>query len=283
MELYYQQQIKADLCRLYSLNGYFGYNKLSEEDFYRYCDEYDALIEGLYSRNMDGFAEGRNITSYIIDKLENKFTLLIPINNYNNSREHIDIHYYKKLIHHTEFISFFEFNKTHIWVNKTIGGKWYKIDSLSGVNIIDPIIDNNNGKLLVIENKILYIEIDNYINQIQHKLSNSDNSDNSDNSYIPNSNYNQSNMNFKSILSSTPEILLYNLYHSLKLIKVETNNFNMAFESFDTFDEIYIEQLYILKNLKDILKNYIQSLRGNTNKSNSYFIQLRNLFKLIKL
>ena len=277
MEIYYQQQVKADLCRLYSLNGYFGYNRLSDEDFYGYCDEYDALIEGLYSRNMDGFAEGRNITSYIIDKLENKFTLLIPINNYNNSRQHINIHYYKKLIHHKDLISFFEFNKTHIWVNRKIESKWYKIDSLSGINRIDPIIDNNNGKLLVIENKILYIEIENFINQIQHNFSNSDNSDK------PDINYNDYNLNFKSILYSTPEILLYNLYHSLKLITMDTTNFNMVFESFDTFDEIYIEQLYLLKNLQYILKNYIQSLRGNTKKSNFYFIQLRNIVKLIKL
>jgi hypothetical protein len=257
MVIYYQPQIKGDLCRLYSLNGYFGYNRLSETDFYRYCDEYDTLIEGLYSRDMDGFAEGRNITSYIMDKLEHKFTFLIPINNYNNSRDHIDMNYYKKII--PGLTCYFEFNKIHIWVNKKINNEWYKIDSISGVNRIDPILHNKNGKLLVIENKILYIEVEYYLKQIQ--------------SFFASKNINYNNP--KLILSSTPEILLYNLFHSLKLIKIDT--------SIGFYDSNYIERLFILKNLQTILKKYMYTLRNNTKKSYLYYRQIVNCFKLIDL
>ena len=47
---------------------------------------------------MDGFAEGRSIINYILDVIDNKYVLLIPINNYSNSRNHIDINHYQKIL-----------------------------------------------------------------------------------------------------------------------------------------------------------------------------------------
>jgi hypothetical protein len=158
--MYYERQ-RGDMCRLHSLNAYFGYKKLTEEDFFNYCDEYDQIIEGLESKRMDGFAEGRCIINYIIDKLENIYTLTIPINLFKNSREFIDISHYKQLIH-TKIKSYFEFNKNHIWLNKKKDGKWFKLDSLSGINQIDPNI-RNNGIIIVFEDSDLLIkELDYY-------------------------------------------------------------------------------------------------------------------------
>ena len=65
---------RGDFCRMHSINNYIGESRLNEEEFYKYCDEYDSIITGLKSRNMDGFAEGRSIVSYIMDILVNKFT-----------------------------------------------------------------------------------------------------------------------------------------------------------------------------------------------------------------
>tara|TARA_B110000495_G_C22994630_1_gene586153 strand:- start:274 stop:1011 length:738 start_codon:yes stop_codon:yes gene_type:complete len=158
--MYYEKQ-RGDMCRLHSLNAYFGYKKLIEEDFFNYCDEYDQIIEGLESKRMDGFSEGRCIINYIIDKLENVYTLTIPINLFENSREFIDTSHYKHLID-TKITSFFEFNKTHIWLNKKQDGKWWKIDSLSGVIHINPNI-RNNGLIIVFEDSDLLIkELDYY-------------------------------------------------------------------------------------------------------------------------
>ena len=52
---------RGDMCRMHSINNYYGRKILDETDFFRYCDKYDKLIKGLNSRNMDGFAEGRSI------------------------------------------------------------------------------------------------------------------------------------------------------------------------------------------------------------------------------
>ena len=109
---------RGDMCRMHSINNYIGRELFNEEKFYNYCDNYDELVKGLNSRNMDGFAEGRSIVSFIMDKVFDKFLLLIPINSYSKSRLHLDIQHYDELLRKCD--CFFEFNKNHIWVNKKI-------------------------------------------------------------------------------------------------------------------------------------------------------------------
>jgi hypothetical protein len=92
----YLERQRGDLCRLHSINGYFGYKKLEESLFLEYCNEYDKIMIGLKTNEMDGFSEGRCIISYILDKYDSKYTLLIPINSYNGIRNHIDISRYNK-------------------------------------------------------------------------------------------------------------------------------------------------------------------------------------------
>ena len=116
--IYLQRQHKSNLCRMYSINNYFGYEKISEKDFENYCKKYDEFIKGLNTYNNDGFSEGRCLTSYIIELLDNKFCFLIPINSYDNSRNHIDIDYYKKKMKYIE--DYFEFNKNHIWIKVVV-------------------------------------------------------------------------------------------------------------------------------------------------------------------
>lgn len=160
MESIYYEKQNGNLCRLHSINAYFGYKKLCKTEFLKYCNEYDNLISGLKTHDMDGFSEGRCIISYILDILDNKYLCLIPIKSYNGIRNHIDIERYCKIMNNIN--GFFEFNKGHVWLNKKIDGYWYKIDSISGVNKIDKPSIKNNGYLLIFDDKILYYEL-NYI------------------------------------------------------------------------------------------------------------------------
>ena len=154
---------RGDMCRMHSINNYIGSPLIKETQFFDYCSKYDKLIKGLNSESMDGFAEGRSIVSFIMDKLFNKFLFLIPINSYNNSRKHLDIKHYNELLKRSR--CFFEFNKTHIWINKKINDNYYKIDSISGINETNIKCINNNGYLIVIDSNNLYDEI-NYLIKI---------------------------------------------------------------------------------------------------------------------
>lgn len=228
MDIFYERQ-RGDLCRLHAINAYFGRSLISESQFYEYCKEYDSLIKGLVSKNMDGFSEGRSIISYILDKLDHKYLLLIPINSYKQAREHINKSRYNNFLDKKLIKGFFEFNKNHVWFNKLVKGNYYKIDSISGVNQINVNKLSNNGYLLIIENKLLYSEIEHYINclkDIQKK------------NYI--------------------EIFLCNLHFSLKyipLIKKNNNrNLNLTIDKF-TY-------------LRYLLNNYIQMRRKSLNNIN---------------
>ena len=238
----YCERQRGDLCRLHSINAYFGYKKIDENEFFKYCSEYDEVIKGLKTVDMDGFSEGRCIISYILDKLNNKYMYLIPINSYTGSRNHIDIERYNKLIKLVN--GFFEFNKGHVWFNKKINGKWYKIDSISGVNIIDIPNICKNGILLIIDDKHLYNELFYYLNLIV-KIYTSDN--------------NHSNI----------QVILINLYYALKNIKLNNTN-----------DEIYNTSIDIFRNIKKLLSDYIENDRLNKNneKSIKTIIRLINLF-----
>lgn len=168
-DIYWERQ-RGDNCRIHSLNAYFGYCKISETEFYSMCDEYDKLIPGLKSRSMDGFSEARCIISYILSQIGDSHSILIPMNKYQNARSHINVDRYQKLVNTNRITSYFEFNAGHVWLNKFIKDKniWVKIDSISGVNPIDPRINyNQNGIILVInDKKILGEEMIFYIKQL---------------------------------------------------------------------------------------------------------------------
>ena len=105
---------------------------------------------------MDGFAEARCIISHILSEIGEAHTILIPINKYTGARDHLDLVRYDKMVNNLEITSYFEFNPTHVWLNKYIEDKkcWYRIDSLSGLTRIDPRINfNKNGIILVIDQK----------------------------------------------------------------------------------------------------------------------------------
>ncbi len=232
---------RGSMCRMHSINNYFGKPIINETKFIGYCRDYDNIITGLNSIDMDGFAEGRSIVSYIMDIIFKKFLLLIPINSYKQSRSHLNISHYNELLKKCK--CFFEFNKTHIWLNKKINNKFYKIDSLSGVNETNVKNLNENGYFLVLENSNLYEEINYTINLIN--------------------NIDLDNINI--------EIYFYNLYFMLDKIKLKTSNKN---------DVIFNEKIIQLRQLKDALLNFILLKRKNKFYNyNQEKITIKNIIK----
>lgn len=216
--IFCERQI-GNMCRMHSINNFNGSKLLNETSFFDFCDKYDSLIKGLNSRNMDGFAEGRSIVSYIMDEIFNKFLLLIPINSYKTSREHLDIDHYNELLKKCTY--FFEFNKNHIWINKKINNKYYKIDSIGGVNETNVKCLNNNGYFLVIDSNNLYEEVNYFICKI-------------------------SKMDFE---NENMEIYFYNLYYSLNKIDILVK---------ENDESKFAEKKIQLKNILKILDDYIK-------------------------
>ena len=229
--IYYEKQ-RGDLCRLHSINAYFGFRCLKETDFFKLCDEYDNIIKGLKTNSMDGFSEGRCIISHILQKLDNKFLFLIPIKSYDNSRNTIDIDRYSKLI--SSITNVFEFNKNHVWINKQINNKWYKIDSISGVNHINQprLGSSKNGFLLVLDGKVIYNEL-----EYQLKIVNSDKD--------------------KDI-----EVNLINLKFILDTIYLERKNTN------NHINGDYNDKLNNLKSIHKLLNEFVLKNRENKETSN---------------
>ncbi len=253
MDIFCERQ-RGDFCRMHSINNYVGGSKLNEEIFYKYCDEYDSIIDGLKSRNMDGFAEGRSIVSYIMDVLFNKFILLIPYNSYKNSRKHLDMDFYNKI--YNKVNSFFEFNKNHIWINKKLDGKMYKIDSIGGVNEINTKNMGKNGYFLVIDEFLLYEHVQYFINLIKRNIDN------------------EVNISKDSDFLDYIEVVFYNLYYCLKQIDTNLDNKSVEFMNNSKF----VSNLSFLDNLKKNLHIYILNKRSNENIEKQEHV-IKNLIK----
>ena len=210
-DIYWERQ-KGDNCRIHSLNAMFGKHHISESEFKTLCEEYDSIIWGLNSIQMDGFAECRNIVSYVVDKYTKKYTQLIPINVngiHTKNREYWNYNRFTPKLGNT-IKAYFEFNKGHIWFNKWINNEWYKIDSLSGVNLCNPIKKfSNNGYLLVFEPEELFNEIEYLIGFVK---------DNIETEYAINA-------------INDFEIVFYNLYHLFNKIKLDYSSSDSGYNS----------------------------------------------------
>lgn len=252
MNIYCQKQI-GDLCRMHSINNYFGKEVINQEVFKKYCNEYDSLIYGLKSIQMDGFAEGRSIVSYIIEKLDNKFLLLIPIKINSSIRNHLDLERYNKLMKNNNFTNYFEFNKNHIWINRKINGQYYKIDSISGVNMIEPNKLGNNGYFLVFEDFLLYDEILHHFKILTaNKLQK---------------------------IEYDTEIIIYNLYFMLNKINTSSQFVSNTLKK----DKSFTKSIFLIDKIKILITKLVQSKRkyGSIDKinDNNKRDKLINIFK----
>ena len=247
IEIYWERQ-RGNNCRIHSLNAFFGFNKISDNNFEENCNNYDKLIPGLKSINMDGFAECRSIVSFIVDKYTNKFVQLIPINLRNVHKKNRDFWQYDRFI---EFLGdsnvgikqFFEFNRDHIWFNRCIGNKWYKIDSLSGITQINkPRKFGENGYLLIFEEGLVIRETDFLINFIHNKINEE--------------------------ADVEIEIAIFNLFHLLKRLNFKYSEKNTIFN----------QRVSFLKTILSIVKNYVEEnrkIRINKVKLDKYVLELK--------
>lgn len=231
--LYWERQ-RGNNCRIHSLNAFFGKELITESLFNKYCQEYDKIIWGLNSSQMDSFAECRSIVSYIVDKYTNKYCALVPINVRGIHNNHRNLWNYERLLSFLKegyITSFFEFNNDHIWLNKLDNGKWYKIDSLSGIYEINkPTRFTENGYLLVFESTLLFYEIEYLLKKITNLYYNEKDNNNNNGNHL-----------------DTIEIAINNLYHLMTKIQ-----FN-----FDKHDNSYNEKLGILKTIYKIATRFI--------------------------
>ena len=56
----YCERQRGDLCRLHSINAYFGYKKIDAAEFLKYCSEYDEVIKGLKTIHKENTATRAN-------------------------------------------------------------------------------------------------------------------------------------------------------------------------------------------------------------------------------
>jgi hypothetical protein len=148
MSVYHERQ-RGGLCRLHSINAYFGERMYSDEMFHARADEFDAIQKSIFGsttscRSFDLInSDQRNLVSYVLGK-HGVYVRYVAINLH---ADHID--------DAVESGCFFVFNLDHIWVVKKKDNVWYKIDSMGGVGRINPLCisrEKNVGIMIPIAN-----------------------------------------------------------------------------------------------------------------------------------
>jgi hypothetical protein len=134
MSIYYELQ-KGGLCRLHSINQYFGFPKISESEFNLYIQNYDDEYKKKYNLDISCkswdivSSDQKNIVSYILNK-NNIYTRYYAINQiYNKGSKHI--------LNILKGDVFFIFNEGHIWNLRKFKEKWYSVNSIGGINPIN--------------------------------------------------------------------------------------------------------------------------------------------------
>lgn len=147
--IYWERQ-RGGLCRLHSINAYFGKPVYSTDDFWNAADEFDKIQNDRFAtttscRKFDLVnSDQRNLISYILSK-HGIYARYVAINNH---KDQID-----DAITST---SFFVYDEGHIWIMSKWYGKWYKIDSVGGVGLRNPESlrrEKNVGMIIPIHDK----------------------------------------------------------------------------------------------------------------------------------
>jgi len=150
MDIYWEKQ-RGGLCRLHSINAYFGRPEISESEFNEAVDKFDAdqlnkFGEKISCRSFDYInSDQRNLVTFILAS-RGIYVRYIPYNHLHD--ENAD---------YMNYDCFFVFNLDHIWIVKKIDNVWKSIDSMNGINSIDPgSIKNqkNIGLMIPIKNTL---------------------------------------------------------------------------------------------------------------------------------
>lgn len=150
--IFFQQQI-GGLCKLHSINGYFGKDYISISEYNLIQKEYDNIYKQKFNfitscSDFDMLAsDQKNIISFILKKY-NIYTRYYSINEiYEN-----DVNEY--IINILSGDYFFIYNESHIWGCRLYNDKWYYVDSLRGVNVINinkVLFEKNIGFIIPVD------------------------------------------------------------------------------------------------------------------------------------
>ena len=154
--IFYESQ-RGGLCRLHSINGFFGKVKLTTSQFTQYSKELDKYIkekfhEESHCLKFDYVSSDHNILVSFILKHYGIYTRYFPINSLYQKRGSLQKH-----IGDLKGDFFFIFNSGHIWGARKKDGQWYKVDSLSGVsrfNMNSLESSRNTGFLIPVHPKV---------------------------------------------------------------------------------------------------------------------------------
>lgn len=134
--MYYERQ-RGGLCRLHSLNAYFGYKKLSDQDFTIYKKEYDEYYSQKYNIQTSCTdydlvnSDQTTIISFVLKKY-GAYTKFFALNTLHGKPSTTITNILKG-----DF--FFIYNPGHIWgIRKESGtNKWFTLDSMAGIRPIN--------------------------------------------------------------------------------------------------------------------------------------------------
>jgi hypothetical protein len=127
--IYYEVQ-SGGLCRLHALNAYFGYQKISQQEFSSYIREYDMYLKLRFNvtTSCESFdlvnSDQTNLVSYILSKHKIYLRYYALNSMYNKTLDND--------ILSAKFV--FVYNMSHIWGIRKVLDQYFKVDSMSGVS-----------------------------------------------------------------------------------------------------------------------------------------------------
>ncbi len=142
-DIFYEPQ-RGGLCRLHAINAFFGYSKISVSEWQDECKTYDDTTKkskayvGMSCKAFDFSYFGNNIVSSIMGDY-GIYLRYVPI----GTQEKVSL---DNLI--GDFV--FAFNAGHIYGYRRKQGRWYKVDSLSGISRANAnfVNDKRQGKMI---------------------------------------------------------------------------------------------------------------------------------------
>ena len=148
--IYYQSQI-GGLCRLHSLNAFFGEEKISQSEFNNFQKQYDILNKKMFNiptscKSFDIVSSNqKNIVSYILKHygIYTRYYAINQLQKTNPTEQSLDLK--------GSFI--FVYNESHIYGARK-KGMWYTVNSMSGVrktNINSLLRTKNLGFIIPVD------------------------------------------------------------------------------------------------------------------------------------
>lgn len=132
---------RGGLCRMHSINNYFGKAVLSENSFDKLCEFYDDFMKTRYSIDTNckefdtSYSDHLNVVSYYLLQ-NNIYCRYIPLGIvHTNGTKFINT----DVDNFDEEKGLFMFDEKHIWIVRKINGRWCKVDSIGGISTcMDP-------------------------------------------------------------------------------------------------------------------------------------------------